>query len=168
MDQTGEQIAGPRENIRATQVLCAALMAGIVFFASIISFICLTSGPALTGKEQRYKDMFFYAAAGLALVCFLWARSAYQKKLSVVINTYNTLPDKLNLHRAALIAYMAPCEGAALFSIVVLFLTGNFLLLIITAFMLLAMFSKFPFLKKTISELNLDWKEQSEITGSSI
>jgi len=168
MDQPGERPKGAKENVRATQVLCVALMVGITFFAAIIIFICLTSGPAFSGKEQRYNALFLYAAAGMAIVCYLWARSAWQKKLPLVTSTYNSLADKLNQYRAVLILYMAPCEGAALFSIVVLFLTGNFLLLIITAFMLLAMFSKFPFVKKMISELNLDWKEQSEITGSLI
>jgi len=45
----------------------------------------------------------------------------------------------------------------------VLFFTGNFLLMIITALMLLAMFINFPFVKRVIAELSLDWKEQAEL-----
>jgi hypothetical protein len=163
MNQPTERIAGPKENLRAARILCVALMSGITLFAAIISILCLTNGPVMDKTEQRYNDIILYIAAGLALACLIGARAMYTKKIAGIKNSQVSLIDKLNQYRSALIVYMAPCEGAALLSMALLFLTGNLLLLIITAMLLLAMSSKFPFTKKVIDELNLDWKEQADL-----
>jgi hypothetical protein len=163
MIQPGGQAGGPKQNIKAMQVLCAALMAGVVFFVIIIVVITRVNGPMLDKEVIKYQDIFLYTAIGLAIVCFVIARSLYNKKMAVINNTATLLADKLNQYQAILIKYMAPCEGAALFSVIVFFLTGNFLVLLVTASMLVAMFIKYPLRGRIISELSLDWKEQQEI-----
>jgi hypothetical protein len=164
MTQLAEKKTGPKENLRATQLLCGALVTGIIFFAAIIIFLSSSAGPLLNKEEAAFKNILLYSSAGLALVCLLWAIPSYQKKINLVKNSAVSLTDKLNQHRAALIFYMAPCEGAAFFSVVVLFLTGDFRALIITAVMLIAMLVQFPFRKKIIRELNLDWQEEATLT----
>ncbi len=164
MIQPGSQAGGPKQSIKATQILCAALMAGIIVFVIIIVVVNRLNGPMLDKEGLQYQDILLYAAVGLGITCCAVAMSLYNKKMAVIKNSVITLTDKLNQYQAALIKYMAPCEGAALFSVIVFFLTGNFLVLIVTASMLIAMFIKFPLQAKIISELNLDWKEQQELT----
>jgi len=164
MTQLAEKKTGPKENLRATQLLCGALVTGIIFFAAIIIFLSSSTGSLLNKEKDAVKNIFLYSSAGLALLCLLWAIPAYQKKINLVKNSAVSLTDKLNQHRAALIFYMAPCEGSALFSVVVLFLTGDFRALIITAVMLTAMLVQFPFRKKIIRELKLDWQEEAALT----
>jgi hypothetical protein len=74
-----------------------------------------------------------------------------------------SLKQRVSRYREALIMYMAPCEGAALFSVIVFFMVGEPLVLMVAAAILGAMFIKFPFVKRVISELNLDWQEQQEL-----
>jgi hypothetical protein len=165
MNEAGKQPTTINASLRSMRIVSAALMIGVTLFAIIISFLILQIGPVMDAEGLQYKDIFFYASIGLAAICFVIARSLYEKKKVIVKNAPISLLDKLNQYQAALILYMAPCEGAALFSVVVLFLTGNFLLLIVTGLALAAMFSKFPWPKRVISELSLDWKEEQEITG---
>lgn len=152
----------PKQNLRASQILCLALMVGSVLFAAIISLLVATQGPARPGDEGS-GDIFLYAAIGIAILCVFFAMSRYSKGITIAKNSTGSLDDKLNQYRALLIQYMAPCEGAALFAIIVLFLTGNFLLLIIVVLMLGLMLYRFPLKTKAISELGLDWKEQQEL-----
>lgn len=151
--------------VRALQILCTALIAGAALFAIIVSVLVKTgSGPseATTAAMLEYKDIFVYASAGFGLILFWVARSAYKKKMAT-INHAGSLENKLNQYREAMIVYMGPLDGAALFSVVVLFLTGNLLVLIITALILAAMFTKFPLPKNLARELNLNWQEQQEL-----
>lgn len=167
MTEAGKQPTTISDSLRSMRILSAALMIGVTLFAIIISFLILQSGPVMDAEGLQYKDIFFYVSVGLAIICFFIARALYTKKKIIVKNAPISLLDKLNQYLSALILYMAPCEGAALFSVVVLFLTGNFLLLIVTGLLLAAMFSKFPWPKRIISELELDWKQQEEITSQS-
>jgi hypothetical protein len=154
---------GSKENLRATQILCAGLMGGVSIFAIMISVLNLTKGPVMDEEGLSYKNIFLYVAVGIAVICIFSSHILYNKKLAIVKNASDSLDSKLNQYRTALILYMAPCEGAALFSVIILFITGNFIVLLITGVMLGIMFTKFPFAKKVINELNLDWKEQQEL-----
>jgi hypothetical protein len=163
MIEPGKPADTPKDLLRAMQILCGALITGIVFMSVIIVVLNLVNEPALKGKGKEFKDIFLYGAIGIALVCWIMSRTIYNKKLLIIKNSAVSLTDKLNEYRAALISYMAPCEGAALFSVIVFFMTGQYPVLIITAVMLAAMYIKMPLQKKVISELNLDWKEQQEL-----
>jgi hypothetical protein len=138
-------------------------MIGLIMFSAIIVALNLLSGPIWGKAEMELGKILFYAAISIAILCFFISRKMFHKKIGIVKNTPGTLVNKLNLYREAIIAYMAPCEGAALFSVIVFLLTGNFLVLLITTAMLVLMFNKFPFAKKVIAELDLNWKEQQEL-----
>jgi hypothetical protein len=162
MLKQGEQIAGPKADLRAMQILCAALMIGVIFFAAISVGVVILNGEPIAPKEELLFQVLLYTAVVIAVAGIVASRVLYTKKLAVIKNENKPLPDKLNQYRALLLLYMAICEGAALFSVIVFFLTGNFVVLIITAVMLLVMFSKMPTKQKLITELSLDWKEQQE------
>ena len=152
-----------RDTIKPMQVLVAALMAGVVIFLIIVVVLNLIGEQVLL-KDKKIETVFLYAAVAIALLCFIAARIVYSKKIEDIKNGQRTLQDKLNQYRSLLIIYMALCEGAALFSIIVFFLVGNFLVVIVTMAMLVAMWSRFPLLKNVISVFDLNWNEQQQLT----
>ena len=155
--------AGPKENLKAMQVLTAALIIGISIFTGIVIIFLSVSGPYLESEPLLVSKILFYCAIGLALCCYFYARAVYKGKVETVNNSATPLNDKLNQYRRVLILYMACCEGPALFSVVALSLTGNYWLLLSTSSMLIAMAVKFPFTQKMISLLNVDWIEQQDL-----
>ena len=155
--------AGPKENLRTMQVLNATLLIGIIFFGGIVIILLSVKGHLLDNEPLLFSEILLYSAIGLATVCYFFARTIYNKKLETLKNSALPLADKLSQYRALLVLYLACCEGPALFSIVVLYLTGNFLVLIITICMMMAMAVKFPFTQKIISLLNVDWVEQQDL-----
>lgn len=160
--ETGEP-AGAKKSVRAMQVLCIALVAGVVLFALIIVGLNMTSGPALKEKDVAFGNILLYVVAGVAIVCALVSRKLYNKGLAGLVDSKESLAERLNQYRAVLILYMAPCEGAALFAIIALFLTGNYYFLVIAAVMLMLMFNKLPWKAKLIDELKLEWQDQQEL-----
>lgn len=158
------QPAGPKASLKSAQVICAALMICPAFFAIISAFINEMNAPPMGEEILRYKNVMMYAAIGIAGFCAVLSRVMYNKKLTIVKNTTEPLHNKLNQYSGALILYMAPCEGAAIVSVALFFLTGDHLLFLITGAMLALMLYKFPFVKKAIAELGLDWQEQQALT----
>ncbi len=152
----------PKQQVRAIMIFCLALIVGTVLFAAVILLLHFTNGPVMDDKEPVFKEIMLYAAIGIAVFCFVNAMRMF-KKLRNTGTQLVSLNDRLNQYRTALIVYMAGCEGAAIFSIIAFFMTGVPWLLIITGLMLAAMLVKFPFRKKIIADLALDWKEQQEL-----
>src|SRR5690349_3280803 len=99
----------PKQNLRASQILCTALMVGCLLFAVIITIVNIFQGPVMSDSGQ-YADMFLYASFGIAGVCFLGAANLYNKKQKGLKNLTGSLEDKLNQYRELLIIYMALCE----------------------------------------------------------
>ena len=99
----------------------------------------------------------------MAIVCGIVAISLYNKKVSFIKNGNSALDEKLNQYRITLTLYLALCEGAALLSVIIFFLTGEYIVFAITGIMLLAMLLKMPVKAKLINELGIDWKEQDEL-----
>ena len=153
----------PKENLKAIKVLFAALVLGVCSFTGVVVVVNQLNGPLMDTAGQQYNKVFLVAAVVLGGICLVAAHYMYNKKLTLTKNSAVSLKDKLNQYRSALLLYLALCEGAALFSIIAFFLTGNYTVLIITAVMLTAMLVKAPLLKRIITELNLDWKEQQEL-----
>jgi hypothetical protein len=114
-------------------------------------------------SDAPMRSVFMYAVFGIAFVCVMSAFSTYNKKIAFIQNSGLSLSQRLDQYRTALITYMALCEGAAIFAIIVFFLTGNFIVLIIVPIVLIAMFRKMPFPKTVIRDLNLDWKDQEDL-----
>lgn len=143
--------------------MCVALMAGVLVFALIITGLTQVMAPPLEEKELPDKNIFLYAVGALTVVCMMMAFTLFNKKLRAINQSRDSVSEKFSHYQSALIVYMALCEGPALFSIIVLFLTGQFVVLAITVVLLAAMFSKLPFKNKVVTALQLDWKEQQEL-----
>jgi hypothetical protein len=153
----------PKDDIRAMRILCIALMAGALVFALMVIVLNQVSGPAMPEDGKEYNEIFLYVAIGIAVILLLQAIRLYSKKIAVIKDSTVSLREKLNQYRAALILYMALCEMPALFSIIVFFMTGNYIVLAVTGVMLVAMLLRMPQKKKIANELALNFQEQQEL-----
>lgn len=158
------QIPGtPKEQLRAIRILFAAIIIGAMLFAIVMAVLDKVAQGALAPETRKYADLFLYIASGFAFICLVVAFSSYRKSMAAAKDALIPLPNKLNLYRAALVRYIAVCEGAALFSIIAFFLTGNYNLFLITAVMIAAMLWKTPTRQRVKDELALDWQQQQEL-----
>jgi hypothetical protein len=112
---------------------------------------------------KEYENIILTGGIAIALLCLMVARSRYHKGIVTAKNSLISLPDKLNQYRSSLIIFMALCEGPALFGIILFFVTGNYMMLIITGITIAAMLAKMPSRKRVAGDLALDWKQQQEL-----
>ena len=154
--------ATPKDSIRAMKILAIAMISGMLMFAVIVLVLNQVSGPAPLDKS--IKDILLIAVFAWAIIAFILARMIFNKRIEAARNYNQPLQQKLDLYRAALITYMALCEGAGLFAVILCFLTGDYLSLIVAGAMAIAMYLKFPRKSTIFNDLQLDSKEQMELT----
>ncbi|MCX6316076.1 MAG: hypothetical protein NTW29_02205 [Bacteroidetes bacterium] len=153
----------PKEAVRSLQIMFGALVGAVVFFAIAVVLLHLINGPIYDTGSIIQSNLMVTAVGVVAAACMLGARSYYKKTMAMGEGTLYLLSDKLNHYRAAFIIYMALCEGPAIFSVIILLLTGKFIVLIITALLLAMMWLKVPTRSRIIQELKLDWREKELI-----
>ena len=154
-------VASPKETLRSITIFFYTMIGGLLLFTLIIFAINFLQLPALTDKslEMIFLVVVFVSTVLLTAI----ATRNYSKRVAEIRSLELTLMDKLTMYRNALIVYAALCEGPGIFAIIVYFLTGNKLLLIAIAFVLLAMMLKRPEKFKIFNELQLSSGEQSEL-----
>jgi hypothetical protein len=155
--------SSPKQKLKAIQIFFLALTIGLVLFAVIVVVVDFMNGPVLGKDELVNRDILLGAVIITGVICLFGARSYYNRTMKMVDISSFSLADKLNQYRAALIIYMAFCEGPAIFSVIIFFLTGNYWVFAITALLLAAMLLKAPTKTRMIQEMKLDWREQKEI-----
>ncbi len=155
--------SSPKQKLKAIQIFFLALTIGLVLFAVIVVVVDFMNGPVLGKDELVNRDILLGAVIITGVICLFGARSYYNRTMKMVDISSFSLADKLNQYRAALIIYMAFCEGPAIFSVIIFFLTGNYWVFAITALLLAAMLIKAPTKTRMIQEMKLDWREQKEI-----
>lgn len=163
--QTGNNMpATPKEYLRTLGILHKALIIGAGLFALIAFITVQANGGGLLGPEEIKKTgiVFLAAAVLLAGFCLFKALTGYNRSIAKIRNEEGSLMKKLNQYHSALILYLALCEGPALFSIIIFFLTGNYMAFIITVIMLAAMMIKAPVQRRVAEELGLNWNEQQK------
>jgi len=130
-------------------------------FTVIIFALNFLQTPAFF--DQSLVRIFFIVVMAIAAMSIFMATRLYKKRITDALSPSLILMDKLNIYRSALILYLALCEGAGLFAVIVYFLTGYKLLLIVIAVVLLAMLQKRPEKSKIFNELQLSSQEQLEL-----
>lgn len=153
----------PKQKLKAIQIFFLSLIIGLVLFAVIVVVVDFMNGPVLGKDELVNRDILLGAVVITGIICMFGARSYYNRTMKMVDISSFSLSDKLNQYRAALIIYMAFCEGPAIFSVIIFFLTGNYWVFAVTALLLAAMLLKAPTKTRIIQEMKLDWREQKEI-----
>jgi drug/metabolite transporter (DMT)-like permease len=151
----------PKEQLKANNILFSALFAGVVMFLIVAVVLIKFQGKFSDG--DNFNKILLIVVLIIAAICLVSAYSIYKKRISDAANSILPLTEKLNNYRTILIIYLALCEGAALFSIICLILTGNFWSIAVTAGMLIAMLLKRPTRQRLINDLQLDWQEQQEL-----
>jgi O-antigen/teichoic acid export membrane protein len=151
----------PKEQLKANNILFTALISGIVMFLLIAVVLIKFQGKF--SDNDNFDRIFLIVVSIIAVICLVSAVSIYNKRINDTANSALPLLEKLNNYRPILIIYLAFCEGAALFSVTCLILTGNFWSIGVTTTMLIAMFFKRPTRQRLINDLQLDWQEQQEL-----
>jgi F0F1-type ATP synthase membrane subunit c/vacuolar-type H+-ATPase subunit K len=157
------QPATPKDDLRGMRILCLALIAGMAIFSLVISVLLLTKAAPPLFELRGYFPLLTGAAVTIAGICVVIGMKRYNKTVKEAVSQTISLQDKLNQYRTALISFMACCEMPGLLAIIGLFMTGNFLLLIVPFLMILLMASKIPTAQKLIILLGLDWNEQQQL-----
>jgi uncharacterized membrane protein YhaH (DUF805 family) len=155
------QSPAPKELVRAISVFFYAMIGGIMIFTILISGLNFLQEPAI--KDQSVTRIMFMAVLAIAAINISVAIRIYSKRLADIRSTNADLVTKLGSYRSALIIYLALCEMAGLFAVIVYFLTADKLLFIVIVVVLLAMLQKRPEKSKIFNELELSAEEQSEL-----
>jgi len=114
-------------------------------------------------NDSRVIQIFFIVVLITATICIIISTRLYKARIEEIKSANQNLMGKLEMYRAALILYIALCEGAGLFTAIVYFLTGKIQLLVVIAVIIAAMFLKRPEKLRIFNELQLSAEEQSEL-----
>jgi hypothetical protein len=150
-----------KDALRSISVFFYSMIGGLLMFAVLVFALNFLQAPALL--DPSLVRIFFIAVLAIAVMSIFMATRLYKKRIADALSPGMILMDKLNIYRSALILYLALCEGAGLFAVIVYFLTGYKLLLIVIAVVLLAMLQKRPEKSKIFNELQLSSQEQLEL-----
>ena len=150
-----------KDALRAITVFFYSMIGGLLMFAIIVFALNFLQAPAVL--DQSVVRIFFIAVLAVAAISIFMALQLYKRRITEALTPGRILMDKLNIYRAALILYLALCEGAGLFAVIVYFLTGYKLLFIVIAVVLLAMLQKRPEKSRIFNELQLSSQEQMEL-----
>ncbi|MBL7731208.1 MAG: hypothetical protein JNM88_08530 [Chitinophagaceae bacterium] len=163
LQQTPLSNPTPKGQLKAMRIFCIALVTGVVLFAIIVTALLQSfKEPLIKVAELPDRNLFLYVAAGLGLLGLVMAFRIYSRKLPVIQNSGQKLTDKMSAYQRLLIIFLALCEGPALFSVIVLFLTSRYEVLGITVVLVAAMVSKLPTRSKLVTLLQADMNEAQQ------
>jgi len=158
MQQPAENI---KEAFRANVILFYALFIGVTLFMLI--FIGLHQVMESIIEDKNFTNIFLIISSFIAITCLAVGTTIYKKRISKIVNAVQSLHEKLNHYREAMIVYLAACEGAALFAVICFFLTGNYWFVAIVCVMLAAMLYRMPTKQRLTIDLQLNSQEQQEL-----
>lgn len=151
-----------KQSLKATFILFMSIVTGIFIFMLVAILVGQTRGP-LAPELNKYHTMITIGMAVIAFGCLLLARQQLNKGVMAAKNSINTLNEKLNMHRTALIRYLFLCEMPVFLSIILYMLTGNFIFQVYAAIFIGFMLAVMPTRKKVVEELGLGSQEQQEL-----
>ena len=98
MEKSNAPSGSPKETLRAIRLLCLALITGVVIMTGIVFALVQLRGPLLDeANAQRMKWVFTTIATGLAICCFAVAIRNYNKTMTELRNSQDTLINRLNV-----------------------------------------------------------------------
>lgn len=155
----------PKEIIRSVRIVHAALCVGVFLMAFVLLLLVLTGlfKSSDNAFSSSWENIPLLVSVAMAVILFAVARQQFSKKVKNIAASSSGVSVKLTGYRYALIRYLALCEGPALFSIILFFVSGDYRLFIIAGVMLAAMLWVAPSVKRIVNDLQLNWQEQQEI-----
>ena len=141
-------------DIRIIQIVYAALMAGIAFFAGMSLLLNLLQGPSIDDATMNSALMVisvvFLGNIPIGIVLF-------KKRLETTES--QNLDEKLATYRGAMIVRAALMEGSGFFGIVCFLLTGNNGFILLAAIILAIIAYFFPTRERMATELGISSSE---------
>ena len=137
---------------KAFNILFIALMTGQILFAIIIFILtAFTNGKIILQQEAQ---LFTYIVAALMFICIAINWSLFKKRIEL-IREEPELSKQLNDYRALYIMRFALAEVPTLFSIIIVFITGNQLIWLFVVIGILSGILLRPSKERLIKELQL-------------
>lgn len=153
--------ATSKEALRIIKTLFYILFIGVVFSTAIVFVLIKMQGPLL--QDKSLSRGFLVVTLLLAATCLSVSNILYKKRINTVGPALPLL-QKLEIYRAALILYMGLCEAAAILTVIAFYMTGEILFLVIIGAIMVSMLMRRPEKFKIFNELQLDSKEQMELS----
>lgn len=134
-----------------------ALMAGQLVF--LILALALVLSVKLGNDGGELGDFLIYIVPIFMVGGIIASTVMFKKSLSEAKNK-NTLLEKMNFYRSALIVRYAPLEGVTMFAIVAYLLSGNLIFLGVATLTILIFLIIKPSPEKAINDLELSYEEK--------
>ena len=150
-----------KEALGTIKILFYILFFGIVFSTAIVFVLIKMQGPLL--QDRSLNRGFLVVTLLLAATCLSVSNILYKNRINTVGPALPLL-QKLEIYRTALVLYMGLSEAAAILTVFVFYMTGEFLFLLIIAAILVSMLMRRPENFKIFNELQPDSKEQMELS----
>jgi hypothetical protein len=163
MKQNQQPAQSAKDELRGLRIFYLATIVGVTAFFIISLFITKYVDVDQVDLE-RFGNAIVAFVALVAGAALFYSRRTYNKELTDAKGYLIPLASKLNHYRNALIRYAAFCEGPGIFGIILFIVTSNYMFLVIAGIMILALLTKAPTLKRTIQDLDLDAREQQELS----
>ena len=126
-----------KELYNSIKILPLALIAGLCLISGIMIFV--KQGDDMT---DNFGELFVVIIALVAAAGFVLGSFLFRKRIANSMG--KTMIEKLVIYRQATIIRFALLEGPGLLSIILFFLTGNYLYMVITGAMVLFMILNRP------------------------
>ncbi|MGZ5218979.1 MAG: hypothetical protein ACXWWD_02790 [Chitinophagaceae bacterium] len=155
-------LTSPKKGLRDTLILFIAVVSSVFFFMVAAVIVSQRQGP-LVPALNTYATIFSLGMGALSFACLVAAKRIFNKAIRAAKISLNTLNDKLNQHRSALVKYLVICEVPVLLSILFFMLTGNFVFQVYAGVFLGFMLAMTPIRRRVVAELELDGQQQKEL-----
>jgi len=147
-----------KEYFRTTSIVHMGLALGIIIFGLVVTFFIADFQHP--DKDSELARLFVYLIPGVCILALFAARSVFLNRLKPFMEL-DDLKTKMTGYRECLLIRYLFLEGPALFALVAVFLTSDFIYLIYAGVMLVLFILKRPTLKAAFTDLALN---QEEIT----
>ena len=155
--------------IKALSIIHLALLLGQVFFTLISLFLIYSKNSSSSSSSlQQYSQQLIILCIILGVAGYLFGKNLFRKKLEQINGDVKSVPEKFNGYRSACITRWALLEAPSLFSLILFFLTGNYIILVVGVAIMLLFFTTRPSLQKVVSDLGISEAEIENIGGSSL
>lgn len=152
--------ASQSQDLKSIKIVYTALVAAILFFLVISSFIVFKVG-ALGGNDKFLEQVFLVVSTFFALTSIPVGIALFKKRLEGIEKL--NLSEKIPVFRSAMILRAAFMEGAGYFFVVCFILTGSTISLVETAVIVALMLFYFPTDKRLAEEMKHDLREVEKV-----
>lgn len=156
--ETKPQTSG--EYFKVLQIIFYALVAGQVMFGFVALLLIQMAG--FNAELQDLENILLIIVCVFVFSGYLGSRIFFQVRMKSA-RARNSLAEKMDDYRGAVIIRFALLEGPSMLSIIAYLITGLWAFLIIAAFIIVIFFALRPTPDKAINDLQLNLNEEQII-----